>query len=68
MPGAAGDAGENIVGAAEHPFRRAEQQGRIEIALHGAVVADALPGPVERNPPVNADDVAARLPQFREYR
>ena len=36
-----------------------EQDDRVEIALNGDVVAEPLPGPVELDPPVQADDRAA---------
>src|SRR5262245_3161232 len=44
-------------GAAPDVGRRGEQCHRIEIALHAAVVADGLPGGVEVEAPVDADDV-----------
>ena len=49
---------------ASTPVERAEQQRRIEVALDGAIDADALPGLVERRAPVGADHVAARLAQL----
>ena len=57
VAGPAAGARQHIVGRRERPIERAEQQRRIEIALDGAVEADALPGLVERRPPVGADDV-----------
>ena len=47
---------------------RPEQQRRIEVALDRPVVTDALPGLVDRNAPVGADDVAAGLAQLAEDR
>ena len=47
---------------------RPEQQRRIQIALNGAIEADALPCLVERRPPVGADDVAAGFAQLGENR
>src|SRR5262249_42427922 len=38
---------------------RGEQRQRVEVALHGHVVADARPGGVEVDPPVDPDHVAA---------
>src|SRR6266545_579645 len=38
-----------------------EQHGRVQIALDAAVVADLGPAAVERDPPVEADHVAACL-------
>ena len=64
----AADAREDVVGLLEHPRRRAEQQRRIEIALDAAVGADARPRLVDRDAPVGADDVAARLAQLFEDR
>ena len=43
------------------PLPRPEQHGRVEVALHAAVVADLRPAAVERDPPVEADHVAAGL-------
>ena len=45
----------------EQSLARSEQQRRIQIALNAAVVAQIAPRFVERLPPVDADDVAARL-------
>ena len=58
---AAGGAAQHVARAGEQAIARAEQQRRIEIALDAAVVADALPRLVERDPPVGADHVAAGL-------
>ena len=63
---AAGDASQYVVGLREHALHRAEQEGRIEIALDRAVVSDPLPRDVERDPPVHADDVAARCTELFE--
>src|SRR6266508_2968579 len=41
------------------PLPGAEQEGGIEIPLDGAVRADDLPAALDRDPPVEADDVAA---------
>src|SRR5205085_7791012 len=51
---------QHIVGRGEHAIERREQKRGIEIALDRAVVSDTVPGFVERNPPVGANDVAAR--------
>ena len=47
---------------------RPEQDGRVEVALHAAVVPDRLPALVERDPPVEADHVAARRRHRRQQR
>ena len=51
---------------------RAEQQRRLEIPLHASVVADPLPGLVERRSPVQADHVTSdgshRLQEVRRAR
>ena len=49
-------------------FAIGEQHGRIEIALHGPVVADDLQAVVEPDSPVDADHVAAGLGQERQQR
>ena len=59
---------QHVVGRREHAIERAEQQRRIEVALDRAVEADALPGFVERRPPVGADHVAAGVAQLAENR
>ena len=59
---------EHVVGGGQHPVARREQQRRIEVALDGAVVADALPRLVERHAPVDADDVAAGLAHLAQDR
>src|SRR5690242_4976080 len=38
---------------------RSEQDRRIEVALHAALVADLVPAAIERNAPVEADHIAA---------
>ena len=48
------------------PLERAEQQRRIEIPLHAAVRADDLPPALDRDAPVEADDVAAGLRHRRQ--
>src|SRR5512139_1513665 len=58
----AADARQHVFGLLEHALGGAEQQRRIQVALDGTVEADLLPGLVDRNPPVGADDVAAGLP------
>src|SRR5437762_2787284 len=53
----AADAREDVVGLAEHPFGGSEQHGRIQISLHRTVAANPLPCVVERNAPVDTDDI-----------
>ena len=67
-PGPSARAFEHIVGAGEDAFERPEQPGRIEVALNGAVVPDPLPRVVQRDAPVGADDVAARLANLAQDR
>ena len=43
------------------PLPRAEQQRRLEVPLHAAFGADELPGAIDRDPPIDADHVAAGL-------
>src|SRR5262245_38344744 len=57
---------EDVVGGGEHAIERAEEQRRIQIALHRAVGANPLPRFVERRAPVGADDVAAGGAQIAE--
>ena len=45
---------------------RAEQHGRVEVALDAAIEADRRPAAVERDAPVEPDHVAARVAQLRE--
>src|SRR2546428_829678 len=59
VAGPAAGAGEDFVGRGEHAVERAEQQRRVEVALNGAVDADAVPRFVERRAPVRPDDVSA---------
>ena len=54
--------------AASIALPRPEQQRGIEVALHAAVVADERPAVVERDAPVEADDVAARARHRRQQR
>ena len=58
-PAAAADALDDVVHLLAHAGHGPEQCRRIEIALDAAVVADAIPGFVDRNPPVRANHVAA---------
>ena len=60
---------EDGVGRTLHAVPRPEEQRRIEVPLDAAVRPDPLPALAERDPPVEADDVAAgrrhRLEQVR---
>ena len=47
---------------------RAEQRGGVEIPLHAAVAATSCPALVERDPPVEADHVAAGARHRRQQR
>jgi len=44
---------EDVLSPIEHAPRRAEQQCRIEIALHGAIAANAIPRHVHRETPID---------------
>ena len=68
MARAAGRAGEHVERRRLDPLPRPEQDGAVEVALHAAVVADLLPAPVERDPPVEPDHVAARVAHLLEQR
>jgi hypothetical protein len=57
VPGAPARSLQDVVGGAQQAMARPEEQRRIEVALHRPVRADLLPGDVERQPPVDADDV-----------
>src|SRR3989442_223387 len=59
VAGAAGGAPQHVARPLEQHVARPEQQRRIEVALDRAV-ADVAPRPVQRDPPVDADDVAPR--------
>ena len=61
VAGASGGAAQNIFRSRLQLFPVGEQQHRIEIALHGATMVEALPAFVERNAPVESDDVRARF-------
>src|SRR5712691_7910507 len=43
---------EDLSGALAHKFRRAEQNGRVQVALDPAVIADSLPARIKRHAPV----------------
>ena len=50
---------EDADGRASDALPRAQQDGRVEVALHAAARAERLPAAVDGHPPVEADDVAA---------
>src|SRR5262245_8001851 len=50
------------------PLPRTEQHRRVEVALHPPVLAYLGPPTIERNAPVEADDVAAGCRHVREKR
>ena len=58
-PGRPAAALQDVLGGAQHAMARAEQERRIEVALDGVVGAELVPGDVDRQAPVDADDVAA---------
>ena len=58
-PGRPAARSQDVLGGAEHAMTRPEQERRVEVALDGVVRAELLPGHVERQAPVDADDVAA---------
>src|SRR5215471_7919703 len=67
VAGTAAGAFEDVVGRRENAVERTQQQCRVEVALDGPAGADTLPGVVEVNPPVGANDIAARRTQLAEY-
>ena len=60
MPRAPRRPPQNLLGAASDLIWRREQSYRIQIALHGYIVADRRPTLVQVYAPVQADDIAAR--------
>src|SRR5207245_5524674 len=58
---------EDIARRGLRPLPRPEQDGRIQVPLHATIVADERPTAVERDPPVEADHVAARLGHAHEH-
>src|ERR1700694_1769940 len=52
-----GGTAQDIAGAVAHELGRAPWAGGAEVALDPTLEADTLPAPVERNPPVEGDDV-----------
>ena len=55
--GAVGGATKDVAGALGDDGKGGEEEGRVEVALDADVVADARPGVVERDAPVDADQV-----------
>src|SRR5687767_5360775 len=43
----------------EHSRPRPEQECRVQVALHGPIVTDLVPGIVDRNSPVSSNNIAA---------
>src|SRR5215470_17207030 len=68
VPRTAAGSFEHVVDRFENAIERCEQHGGIEIALDGAIGADAIPGLVERRAPVDADDVASRVAKLAKDR
>src|SRR5438309_14103 len=68
MPEPSVRARQHVVGGGEDAIEWTEQERRVEIALDGAIGADALPRDVERRSPVGADDVAAGITQIAQNR
>jgi hypothetical protein len=66
VTGMAGDATQDVVGLVEHSRDGAEQQGWIEIALQGAIEADAVPRHIQRDTPVDADHITAGVAKLLE--
>src|SRR5260370_8386755 len=57
VAGPAGRAAKDVARAFAYQLRRAEQDGRVQVALDAPVVTDSLPAGVERNAPVERHDV-----------
>ena len=58
----AGGAREHVERRSLHARPRRQQHGRVEVALHAALVADDRPAGVERDAPVEPEHVAAARP------
>src|SRR4029077_12100810 len=69
VPRAAAGSAQDVARALAHEPGRTEQQGRLEVALNAAVMADARPRLVQVDAPVQRDYVGAsasdRLEQMR---
>src|SRR6059036_284308 len=52
---------QDVARTLDHESGRSEQHGGVEIALHTALESKAAPTLVERNPPVEGNDVRAGL-------
>src|ERR1039458_1052055 len=65
---ASSSAAQNVFRARLDFFPLGEKQHGIEIALHRALVAEALPSGIERNTPVEADNLGARFLHGRQKR
>src|SRR5580658_6271270 len=61
VAGAAGGEREDLEDAGFEDLFGSEESDRVEVALHGGVVSDGAPAGVERDAPVEADDVGAGL-------
>ena len=64
VPPAAGDGVQDSVRRGRHALERAQQKRRIEISLDSAVRAHDLPPALDRDPPVEPDDIAAAAAYF----
>ena len=62
MTGPAGPPPQNIFNPTFDFMDRTKQRHRIEIALHGHIMAQRRPGLIQRNAPINADHGAAGFP------
>src|SRR5262245_8573746 len=59
---------QDVIGLAEHAVCGAEQERRIEIALDRRFEADALPGGIDRDPPIDADHRTTGRAEFLQER
>ena len=60
VPGPAGRPPKHIASSLADQLRRSQQHRRIHVALDAAIKTDAGPTTVQRNAPVERDDVGAR--------
>src|SRR5271165_5294303 len=61
MAGTAGSLGEDLVHPLTDQLRLGEEGYWVEVALHRAGVVERAPALVERNPPVEAENIRAGL-------
>src|SRR5690349_8957224 len=58
---------QNILHSAFDFMERSIEGDRVEVPLHGAIIADHCPGLIEMNPPIHADHIPTRLAHLPQY-